>query len=178
MAVPIKDKKAFLQHFLKNYTLRARTGRWILALLLEDVDKLKRAHFTDDVSGYQNSIVMCTECIGRGVTFKALWNGEEVEPEKMFHMMKHLDNGEEVYIHLQFKKPLISPLYWNVLESREVEPELSTNDKRYIEKLMKKSLSDNRGHIISILIDDALDTGNKDRFMMLSKLKKESNGAK
>src|SRR5699024_1865608 len=100
---------------------------------------------------------------------------------KSFHDIR-LNQHEPLYLQLNFNKSYQSPYYVTVLEENPFLPDeyfITDKDKKQANRLLKKTLFENKKKVLLKGIDDALDERDYDTFQRLTsdlkKLEAENN---
>lgn len=171
-SIPILDKKAFIRWFLKNYQLKRRECVWILNYLLSNDRILENIHFVEEAHYCPRAIVM-SSVESNGIPFR-FYKGNVMtsDAEKSFHDIR-LNPDESMYIQINF--PNIPPhqTYLAALEENPYMPKylhISEKDRVIAEQLLKNSMLAFQEEKILREIDEALDSGDKERFFELSNL--------
>lgn len=167
--VSVLEKKVFLRWFLKRYQMKKNECKWILNYLLSHDEILEKLHFVEEAHYCPCAMVMSVKESG-GVGFR-FYKGADMssKADKAFHHIR-LNPSEEMFIQINFpQKTAIE--YIGVLEENPHMPNgLYRNDKdaelanQLIEHVMKLSQEEN----FNRLINEALDTSNKELFMELT----------
>ncbi|MEK4229020.1 ReoY family proteolytic degradation factor [Solibacillus sp. FSL H8-0538] len=171
-SIPIIDKKTFVRWFLKNYQLKRREGVWILNYLLSNDALLENIHFVEEAHYCPRAIVM-SSVESNGIPFR-FYKGNIMtsDAEKSFHDLR-LNPKEAMYMQLNFPNIPPSPYYLAVLEDNPFMPKylhISEKDRVIAEQLLKNSMLVFQEEKILKEIDEALDSGDKERFFELSNL--------
>lgn len=170
----IETKKKFISWFIKSYQLKRREELWILNYLLNHELLLKHIHFVENAEhapkGIQFVSVACPE-----KQFAYFKKGLKIEnPEQAFHDLR-LSWKEPCYISLCFPSAYKTLVSFGVLEHNPYETlqdEQTEVDLSYLEQ-------DTLKEQLLRAIDEALKTGDKERFFMytqqLNELEKKEN---
>lgn len=170
--VSVDEKRVFVQWFLHNHQLKRRECVWILNYLLSDEAILERVHFTEEAHYCPRAMVMSTTDTP-GVPFR-FYKGNIMtsDAEKSFHDLR-LNSDEPIYIQLNFPNVPPSAEYLTVLEENPYMPkslQINQHDRIVAEQLVHESLHHFQEEKLLVEIDAALDAGDKERFIELSKL--------
>lgn len=170
--VSISEKKEFVQWFLRNHQLKRRECVWILNYLLSDEAILNNVHFTEEAHYCPRAMVMSTVDTP-GIPFR-FYKGNIMtsDAEKSFHDLR-LNSDEQLYIQLNFQDIPPSTEYLAVLEENPYMPksrQTSEHDRIVAEQLVNESLHHFQEEKLLIAIDQALDKGDRERFIELSQL--------
>ena len=171
-AVPLDDKKMFIRWFLKTFQLKRREGVWILNYLLSNDELLENVHFVDEAHYCPRAIVMSTVDTN-SIPFRFYKNNIMTsDAEKSFHDLR-LNPTESMYMQLNFPNTPPYPLYLAVLEENPYIPEdvfIHEKDRQAAAKLLEDSMLEFQQQQLLKQIDEALDSGDKERFFELSNL--------
>jgi uncharacterized protein YpiB (UPF0302 family) len=169
--VSLKEKKEFIQWFLKRYQMKRRESVWMLNYYLSHDEHLENLHFVEESHYCPRALVMSvTE--STGIPFR-FYSGSDMtaSAEKAFTDIKSNSNTK-MYIQLNFPNS-ISVEYLSVLEENPHTPKIVLANRniedieiaeQLIEHVMKMSYQNN----LSKMIDEALDNGDKELFMKLT----------
>lgn len=168
--VTVEQKKEFVRWFLKRYQMKRRECKWILTYLLSHDNLMERVHFVEESHYCPRAMVMSvTE--SSGVPFR-FYKGNlmTADAEKSFHDLR-LNPTEDMYIQLNF--PNVPPPieYLSALEQNTFMPKyLNVNDKdtKLVNELIEHLMNQQEDEAYNRMIDEALDTGNKERFLALT----------
>ncbi|MBM7609360.1 ReoY family proteolytic degradation factor [Ureibacillus composti] len=171
-SVPLVDKKNFVRWFLKNFQLKRRECVWILNYLLSNDNLLENIHFVEEAHYCPRAIVM-SSVDSNGVPFR-FYKGNIMtsDAEKSFHDLR-LHPSESMYIQLNFPNIPPSQQYLAVLEENPHMPKylhINEKDRIIAEELLNNSLLAFQEEKLLREIDEALDLGDKERFIKLSNL--------
>lgn len=167
-----KDKKTFVRWFLKRFDLKRRECVWILNYIIGDDDLLSQVHFVEDAHYCPRALVISTT-ESSGIPFR-FYKGNimTADPEKSFHDLR-MNNEKAIYIQLNFPKQPPSEQYLAVLEENPFIPsymQISSEDKQVAQKMLSKSVYEfQQGNLLQ-QIDEALDAGDKEKFLELTAL--------
>lgn len=172
-SVSIDEKRNFVQWFLRNHQLKRRECVWILNYLLSDEAILERVHFTEEVHHCRPRAMVMSTVDTPGIPFR-FYKGNIMtsDAEKSFHDLR-IHHEEDLYIQLNFNNIPPSQEYLAVLEENPHMPQslqVNEHDRMVAEQLVHESLHDFQEEKILRDIDEALDKGDKERFVALSKL--------
>ncbi|MEE1132712.1 MAG: ReoY family proteolytic degradation factor [Caryophanon sp.] len=173
--VSVDEKRVFVEWFLRNHQLKRRECVWILNYLLSDEAILERVHFTDEAHYCPRAMVMSTTDTP-GIPFR-FYKGNIMtsDAEKSFHDLR-LHDDEAIYIQLNFQNVPPSTEYLAVLEENPYMPQSrqsNQHDRIVAEQLVNESLHHFQEEKLLVEIDEALDRGDKNRFIELSQLLKK-----
>lgn len=172
MITPVspKDKKSFIQWFLNHYRLKKRESVWILNYLVNHSDLLENIHFVRDVKYCPRGILMTSHCSDE-VPFRFYKNHiVTTDAEKSFHEIR-LNQQEQLYLQLNFKKSHQNAYYASVLEENPFIPDdhyITNDDKLMTRQLLDHSLHEFKKTKLLEEIDRALDEGDHDKFLRLT----------
>ncbi|MEG0258943.1 MAG: ReoY family proteolytic degradation factor [Lysinibacillus sp.] len=171
-SISVVDKKTFVRWFLKNYQLKRRECVWILNYLLSNEKLLKHIRFVEEAHYCPRAMVMST-VESTGVPFRFYkGNVMTADAEKSFHDLR-LHEEEDMYVQLNFPNIPPSAQYLAVLEENPYMPEylhISEKDRIIAEEMLSNSLLVFQEEKLLEQIDEALDSGDKERFYELSNL--------
>ncbi len=170
-SVPLNEKRVFIRWFLKNYQLKRREGVWILNYLLSNEALLEHVHFVDEAHYCPRAIVMSTVDT-TSIPFRFYKdNIMTSDAEKAFHDLR-INSTDEIYFQLNFPSIPPNPLYLAVLEENPYAPDIFIHEKDRVaaQQLLENSVLEFQEHMLLKQIDEALDTGDKERFFELSNL--------
>ncbi|GEK35166.1 ReoY family proteolytic degradation factor [Kurthia sibirica] len=164
------EKKTFVRWFLKRYDMKRRECVWILNYIVGHDDLLERIHFVEEAHFCPRAMVMSTTD-SSGIPFR-FYKGNimTADAEKSFHDLR-LHPDEDMYIQLNFPKLPPTPSYLAVLEDNPHIPKyLQSNveDREVAEQLLEASMQEFHEELLMKQIDTALDTGDKEQFLILS----------
>ncbi len=171
-SVPIVDKKNFVRWFLKNFQLKRREFGWILNYLLSNDQLLENIHFVEEAHYCPRAIVM-SSVDSNGVPFR-FYKGNIMtsDAEKSFHDLRLYPN-EDMYIQLNFPNVPPNQLYLAVLEENPYMPKylhINEKDRLIAEEILNTSMLTFQEEKLLKEIDEALDQGDKEKFLELSNL--------
>lgn len=169
------QKREFIKYFLQNYALQDNVCNWILQFLHDSEAHLSHIHFTDNVRGQKNAMIMSATCEIDDPPFKGTIQGEMTyDPEKMFTVLK-FNEDTPFYIDLRFSNRMAEDKFIMILEENNKmrAVRLGAKDRVALDALLNHSIESNRKNLVMILIDEALKTGNKEKFLELSQTYKE-----
>lgn len=172
MATPVSvnAKKEFIRWFLNNYQLKRRECVWILNYLMSHDQLMAKVHFVEHVEYCPRGMVMSTVCVD-DVPFRFYKDSiMTTDAEKSFHDIR-LNRDEDIYIQLNFKSVHKSYQYLAVLETNPYMPDIlqiTDEDRKLAARFLEYSTKAFQIDGLKRAIDEALDAGNKDRFMELS----------
>lgn len=173
--VSLEEKKSFIGWFLDRHQLKRRESMWILNYLLNHDIVLNKVHFVEDVETTPRGIMMSTVGMDNE-PFLFYKDGKSFsDPEQAFHEVR-LNWHEDMYLELVFREPWKTEEYLAILEDN---PYHRWNDT--IPKDVKKdaehaiihlNLSEKK-QVMLKLIDEALESGNRQEFIEFSTKLKE-----
>ena len=174
--VPVATKKEFVRWFLKRYKLKRRECVWILNYLLSHEQILQNVHFTDEAHYCPRAMIISTTK-SESIPFR-FYKGNlmTADAEKSFHDLR-LHEDEKMYIQLNFPNSHSCPQYASVREENPFLPsylQVSEIDRKTAERLVEESIAAMTTKNLMKGINEALDTNDKERFITLSNLLKES----
>lgn len=164
------EKKAFIRWFLKRYDMKRRECVWILNYIVGHDDLLERIHFVEEAHFCPRAMVMSTTD-SSGIPFR-FYKGNimTADAEKSFHDLR-LNPNEDMYIQVNFPKLPPNSNYLAVLEDNPHIPKyLQSNfgDREVAEQLLDASIMNFQKESLLRQIDEAIDEGNKERFLELT----------
>ena len=167
--VPVVAKKEFVRWFLKRYKLKRRECVWILNYLLSHEELLQNVHFTDEAHYCPRAMVISTT-ESESIPFR-FYKGSlmTADAEKSFHDLR-LYPEEKMFVQLNFPNSHTCSRYASVREENPFLPsylQVSENDKRTAELLLQESIAKMSKDGLMRDIDEALDTNDKERFILL-----------
>lgn len=168
--VTIENKQHFVRWFLKNYQLKRREGVWILNFLLTNDNIMENVHFVENVQNCPRAMVMSTvddDHVPFCFYKRAIMS---TDAEKAFHDLR-MNPHEPMYIQLNFSMLYPHMEYLAVLEDNPYSPEKIAQreqDELTITQLLDESLFTFQREQLLQAIDEALDQGDKARFLQLS----------
>ncbi|MHA6259648.1 ReoY family proteolytic degradation factor [Sporosarcina sp. CAU 1771] len=168
--VPVTAKKDFVRWFLKRYKMKRRECVWILNYLLSHEHLLQNVHFTDEAHYCPRAMIMSTTG-SESIPFR-FYKGNlmTADAEKSFHDLR-LHPEEKMYIQLNFPNHQLCPQYASVREENTFLPnylQVSENDRKLAEQLLEESIASMTYEMLLKGVDEALDTNDKERFILLS----------
>lgn len=173
--VSVEDKKEFVRWFLNHYQLKRRESVWILNYLINHDTIMENVHFVEEARFCPRGIIISTHCVEE-VPFRFYKDQiMTTDAEKSFHDIR-LNRNEAVYIQLNFKNGHQSSQYAAVLEENPYMPKdyfITEKDQEIAEKVLQTSISNYQTEQLMLQIDEALDTGDKEKFQRLSLQLKE-----
>lgn len=169
--VTVAEKKEFLRWFMNHYQLKRRESVWILNYLMGHDSLLDKVRFIESGAQYcPRGIFMSTHCVDK-VPFRFYKeNIMTTNAESSFHDIR-LNRDEEIFIQLDFKDKH-SIEYLGVLEVNDyipAEKQKVSQDSKEVDKLCEKLLAEREVKQLEDAINNALDCGNKEAFLVLSK---------
>ncbi len=175
--ISVLEKKDFLKWFLNNYQLKRRECAWLLNYLMSDDQLMEKVHFVENAEYCPKSLIISAndvDCIPFSFHKR---QHVTMDAEKSFHDIR-LNKEEEIYIQLNFKDAKKNPQYVSVLEDNPYTPIDKDTEKLYslfADLIIDQAKYQFEKKRLVALIDEALDSGNKENFLkfseMLSKLK-------
>jgi uncharacterized protein YpiB (UPF0302 family) len=168
--IPVAAKKEFVRWFLKRYKMKRRECVWILNYLLSHEHLLQNVHFTDEAHYCPRAMVMSTTG-SESIPFR-FYKGNlmTADAEKSFHDLR-LHPDEKMFIQLNFPNNHSCPQYASVREENPFLPaylQVSDNDRKIAEMLLAESVASMTEEMLRKGVDEALDTNDKERFIVLS----------
>jgi len=179
--IPVAAKKEFVRWFLKRYKLKRRECVWILNYLLSHEELLQSVHFTDEAHYCPRAMVISTT-ESESIPFR-FYKGNlmTADAEKSFHDLR-LYPKEKMYIQLNFPSSHTCAHFASVREENPFLPsylQVSEKDKKTAELLLEESIAALTEDVLKRKIDEALDTNNKEQFIlhcsMLNELREKRN---
>lgn len=166
-----KDKKEFLEWFLKEHTLKRRECVWLLIAVKGDEELLNNISFVDEVYHCPRGMMISTMKF-ENVPFRFYEDNSKIaDAEKVFDSIR-TKKDEKLYIQLNFPNKHKCVRYAGVHEENEFIPELLRVDLanvRIADNLINSQLEELKMKKLKMEIDKALDTKNEKEFMRLSK---------
>lgn len=168
--ISVAEKRSFIEWFLRHYQLKKRESHWIFSYLIQEDELLESIHFVRDIALCPRAIVMSTTCsLEEDFSF---YKGhmKTNDPEKAFHDMR-LNNGEALYIQLNFMNAKQNPDYAIVLEDNPysiIEPITIAKDQLIAKEILSKSIKTHQKELIKLKIDEALDQLDEELFKTLT----------
>lgn len=176
--VSIVEKKEFLKWFLNSFQLKRRECAWLLNYLMSDDTLMEKVHFVNDAEYCPKGIVISTIDVEKIPFCYYRHKHITLDAEKAFHDIR-LNSEEDVYIQLNFPNPTSYTQYLAVLEDNPYSPnklETQLSDQLAVEMLIAHLDKKYKKEQLMKKIDQALETGDKEQFLLLSeKLKEEFN---
>ncbi|KGX84088.1 hypothetical protein N783_19130 [Pontibacillus marinus BH030004 = DSM 16465] len=170
MPVSVEDKKEFVRWFLNHYQLKRRESVWILNYLINHDTIMENVHFVEEARFCPRGIVISTHCVDE-VPFRFYKDQiMTTDAEKSFHDIR-LNRNEPVYIQLNFKSAHQCAQYAAVLVENPFIPNdyfITEKDQEVAENVLKTSISEYQTKKLMEQIDQALDSGDQERFLELS----------
>lgn len=169
--VSVNEKKDFIRWFLNNYELKRRECVWILNYLISHDNLLEKVHFVEFAHYCPRGIVMSTHCV-KEIPFR-FYKGNimTTDAEKSFHDIR-LNREEEIYIQLNFLDANKVHQFVAVLEDNPYLPDELLTTEKYGDKatsFLDNCIKEFNKKRIMRQIDEALDNGDQDLFIKLSK---------
>jgi uncharacterized protein YpiB (UPF0302 family) len=168
--IHVTEKKQFIKWFLENYELQNREAEWLLQYLCSNDKLLERVHFIDNFKNLPKTILMSTKCV-QMTPFKFYKNKRVTSDVEKAFLDIHNHPDEDVYIGLFFRERKTCPEYAAVLESNPAEQGAESVDALVglqAELILDEAVRRYRKEQLIFLIDEALDRGDRERFMQLS----------
>lgn len=178
-ALLLHKKKKFITWFLETHSLKRPDTAKILGCLLDNERLLSGVHFVEDIRCLPNAVIISAEDSST-VSFLCRINNEY--HENVDEIIAHLEMAPpaELFVWLSFDREFMCSLCANVLEGR---PEVGRHLVYYrvvreLEKELNLAFQARDKHKIKLLqqIDDTLERGDRERFLVLSSLYKELYG--
>ncbi|MBD7986199.1 YpiB family protein [Sporosarcina sp. Sa2YVA2] len=178
--IPVAAKKDFVRWFLKRYKLKRRECVWILNYLLSHEQLLENVHFTDEAHYCPRAMVIST-MNSESIPFR-FYKGNlmTADAEKSFHDLR-LHPDEKMYIQLNFPNSHTCPQYASVREENPfmpVELQVSARDRKIAEQLLEESAASMSLEMLMKRVDEALDSNDRERFLVLSAMLNDMKIAK
>lgn len=173
--VTTDSKKDFIKWFLDTYSFTKREVAWLFSYLASNDKLMEKVHFVDNVHHLPKAILVSTDCVTM-TPFK-FYKNDRVTPDVETAFLDIRSNpDEEIYIGLVFKDRESSLEYAAVLEVNPMEKQNLVKDT--LLELMAELVLDQMEHEFNKkqlyrAIDEALITGNKDKFIELTKQLRE-----
>lgn len=170
-SISVDEKKQFVRWFLESYKLKRRECIWILNYMLSNDTLLTRTHFVEQAH-YCPRAMMMSSVESEEAPFR-FYKGSlmTADAERSFHELR-LNPEEELYVQLNFPSYPPSPLYMSVLEENPYEPTDAVQlkkDELVAERIMEESIMAFQEELLAKQIDEALDAGDRERFLMLTR---------
>ena len=164
ISVSVEDKRLFIKWFLANHEVVSRESVWILNYLVSDDEALARVSFVEQAHHCPRAIIFATE---GPIAFQYYSHGLLVlDAEKAFHDIRL--HEEPVYIEIILPNAMQSPHYVAVLEEHSYGPAKVEASYGIADVAAQLAMQYNEAQLIKAL-DEALDAGDKERFLQLSK---------
>jgi len=176
--VSVNEKKDFIRWFLNHYQLKRRECVWILNYLMSHDQLMEKVHFVENAEKCPRGLIMSTHCVDE-VPFRFYKeNVMTTDAEKSFHDIR-LNRDEDIYIQLNFYASNQSHQYAavqvdNPFMAKKIQ--ISEKDKMIAEQFLVNSIEKFQKDRLKQLIDEALDSGDRELFQTLTeKLKMLQN---
>lgn len=177
MSIEVKQKQAFIKWFLKEHQMKRRECVWILNYLLSHEELLERVRFVEEAHFCPRAMIMSTTTSIKGIPFRFYKKSiMTADVEKSFHDLR-LNTEDDLYLQLNFPEPFQSPLYLAVLEDNKfvsASADSSNEHSKVAEELIQYSLEQFHKRTIEAQIDEAIDRNDREKFLELTNLFKES----
>lgn len=170
--ISVLEKKDFLKWFLNNYQLKRRECAWLLNYLMSDDHLMEKVHFVENAEYCPKSLIISAndvDCIPFSFHKR---QHVTMDAEKSFHDIR-LNKEEEIYIQLNFKDAKKNPQYVSVLEDNPFTPIDKDTEKIYslfADLIIDQAKYQFEKKRLLQLIDDALDSGDKESFLKYSRM--------
>lgn len=164
ISVSVQDKRLFIQWFLQQHDMVSRESVWLLNYLMSDDEALQRIHFVEQAHHCPRAVIIMPQ---GPIDFQYYSHGLLVlDAEKAFHDIRL--HEQATYIELIFPNAMQNPHYVAVLETHtygpveaEVDYGIATLAEQLAEQYSEQQLLQQ--------LDEALDLGDRERFLQLSK---------
>lgn len=169
-SISVSDKKAFIKWFLNNYQIKRRECVWILNYMLSHDNLVEKIHFVEEAGKTNRGMLIATHCVGDAPFRFYKHSVMTTDAEKAFHDIR-LNTELDVYVTLIFKDKSKNPQWAGVLEDNPYHKEETEDYTPMVGSLIDNMLFNSKMNSIDTEIDKALVEGNKERFMVLSRIK-------
>ncbi|MFN7252220.1 MAG: ReoY family proteolytic degradation factor [Anaerobacillus sp.] len=170
--ISVLEKKDFLKWFLNNYQLKRRECAWLLNYLMSDDDLMEKVHFVESAEYCPKSLIISANDVDSIPFSFQKRQHVTMDAEKSFHDIR-LNKEEEIYIQLNFKDAKKNPQYVSVLEDNPFIPIDKDTEKLFslfADLIIDQAKYQFEKKRLLQLIDEALDTGDKDNFLKYSEM--------
>jgi uncharacterized protein YpiB (UPF0302 family) len=170
--ITVSQKKEFMKYLLNNYTLQRRESVWILNYLMAHDSLIEKVHFVEDAMYTPRALILATRCSDKPAFKFYKSHLVTTDADKAFHDIR-LNRDEDIYIEVFFKSRHASMQWFEVLEENayyeaELKEKGIPGDKKIATNLLQNVEYNYKMSILDRLIDQALELGNKDAFMMFT----------
>ncbi|MCI1881276.1 MAG: YpiB family protein [Sporolactobacillus sp.] len=171
--VSASQKKAFIEWLVERELLGSRDVTWLFQFLMGHMKLLDLIHFVNHINGCHRAIEVGLAA-GQHTTFKYIKETVHTsDPEKAFHDLR-LNQDDPVFVQIGLPSVGDCPYYYSVLED-------GPGSAAYVHETFGWAAEDAAGAAerayresrLYRAINEALDSGDKKRFLVLSgKLKR------
>jgi uncharacterized protein YpiB (UPF0302 family) len=168
MDITNKEKKDFIDWFIKNHKTKSRSSQSLLTLIAGNDKVVENIVFVNENKNYPKYLVISTDEVdGHKMLYIENGNGNVVFEFAEILMKIRINLKDKLYINLNFKDKEKSPEYSLVAE---IEPanSLNTEVPLIAEELIKETEKELRKYYLLKEIDKALDDKNRKLFITLT----------
>lgn len=168
--ISVKEKRDFIQWFLRRFRLKKRESVWVLKYLLTHDSYLTHVHFVQDVSCCPRGMIISTTC-SEDIAFR--YHKLHIvtdDPDKIFHDIR-LNKFEPLYVQLNFNNGEVNPLFITILEDNPYLPTEHINrqhDAIVAEEMLTYTLLIQKKKNLQHQVNIALDENDKLKFVQLA----------
>ncbi|BCA85509.1 UPF0302 protein [Enterococcus saigonensis] len=170
MFIDVKEKKNFLNWFVTHASFSRREVCWILNYLANHEAILNNVHFVENADA-TNRGLQIRDLTAQGDPMRLFISGKVFEDsDQIFHEIR-LNWKEALYIECLFDNAWENPGYLSILEDNPFMKWNENIDPTVIDSVNQFLLEEEQIARMNQLyqeIDQALETGDKERFMRLS----------
>lgn len=171
MYVDVKEKKTFLNWFVANSSFSQREVSWILNYLANHEAILNNVHFVENAEATDRGLQIRDLSVADEPLRLFIEGKEFNDSTQIFHEIR-LNWKEPLYLECMFKNSWDNPTYLSILEDNPYKKWNEDIDPRIIEAVedfFHKEEQEARVQELYLAIDAALEAGDKERFLQLSK---------
>lgn len=164
LSISVEDKRQFITWFLAHHDIKTRESVWLLNYLISNDKILDCVHFVERAHYCPRAIIIATEEL---VDFQYYTGGLHIQDaEKAFHDVRLHDGA--IYMEIKMPQAMTNPYYVAVLETHHYGPEEPKKHYGAAEEAAALALDYSVKQLL-VALDEALDHGDKERFLQLSK---------
>lgn len=175
MAIDIADKKRFLTWLITHEFFVRREVSWILNYLLTHDAILKNVHFVENAQHTPRGISVRSSSVSDQSITLYIDNRTYQDSDQIFHEIR-FNWKNPLYLECIFPEAWDNPLYVAVLEDNQFykwNDHLDETMVGRVDAYFKQNALDNQIQQLYQEIDQALEQGNQEQFLTLTKQVKE-----
>lgn len=170
MTIDVADKKKFLTWLITHEFFVRREVSWILNYLLTHDAILKQVHFVENAQHTPRGLCVRSSSVSDQSITLYLDDRTYQDSDQIFHEIR-FNWKSALYIECIFPKPWENPLYMAVLEDNKFHKWNDNLDATMVDRVdtyFKQNALESQIQALYEEIDEALESGNQEQFIMLT----------